>query len=516
MINYIYKNWNASSLLLNHLTLIVIIKLWCTCLFAQNKYDYNWILGYDQNQNKHELINLNFNICPLSVFYSQTALGFSMENANTSISDKNGNLMFYSSGCNIINRKGEIIENGDKISPGVMQDYFCKDDGASPLTQGVIAIPNPGNSDQYYLFNLDMGLPYFQMDSFLGTAPIKLYVQTIDMSLNDGDGKVINKDQVVIEDTFARGNIQASRHSNGRDWWIIVPKSHSNCYFLTLITPNGIQPPIKICDGKYWNDDDYEGQTVFSPDGKKYVRINPKNGLSVFNFSNFDGKLAEIEHIDFPNDTFYTAGVAISSNSRFLYVALRKKLYQFDLNSNIIHSSKILIGEWDGFKEPFATIFYLCALAPDNKIYICGTSSHKYLHIIHAPDSLGLDCRFMQRDIKFDLFNFSSIPNFPNYRSVSTKIECDSIINSSTELIWYNGINIFPNPTFGNIIIKHNYIYNPTYVEIDNLFGMKLLRKKLEGPYEEIRINDFSDGIYFINLISNGNKYYSKKIIKIH
>lgn len=516
MIINIKTNWNASSLLLNQLTILVILNFCCSNIFSQNKYDYNWFLGYDQNQKKHELINLNFNKCPLSISYTQTAPGFSMDNSNTSMSDKFGNLMFYSSGCNILDKNGDILENGDFINPGIMQDHFCNVDGASPLSQGVIAIPKPETLYQYYLFNLDLGLPYFQMDSFLGTAPIKLYVQTIDMSFNNGNGKVINKNQVVLEDTFARGNIQASRHINGQDWWIIVPKSHSNCYFLILVTPNGIQPPIKICDGKYWGDDDYQGQTVFSPDGKKYIRITPKNGLSVFNFSNDDGKLTEIEHLDFLNDTFYAAGVAVSSNSRFLYVSLRKKLYQFDLRAKNIQDTKILIGEWDGYTDPYATIFYLCSLAPDNKIYIGGTSSHKYLHVIHAPDSLGLDCRFIQRDIKFDLFNFSSIPNFPNYRSLTTKVECDTIINSNYKLIWNNDVNIFPNPTFESVFIKLNNIYYPTYIDISNLFGISILRKKLDGPFEEIRINEFVDGIYFINLISNGKKYYSKKIVKIH
>ena len=41
-------------------------------------------------------------------------------------------------------------------------------------------------------------------------------------------------------------------------------------------------------------------------------------------------------------------------------------------------------------------------------------------------------------------------------------------------------------------------------------------KKKLNEQKEEILMNDFTDGIYFISLINNGNKYYSKKIIKVH
>jgi hypothetical protein len=80
---------------------------------------------------------------------------------------------------------------------------------------------------------------------------------------------VVSKNQIAVQDTFARGNIQAIKHKNGVDWWINTPKSHSNCYFLTLVNAQGVQPAQIKCEGTIWNDKDSQGQAVFSPNGKK-------------------------------------------------------------------------------------------------------------------------------------------------------------------------------------------------------------------------------------------------------
>lgn len=41
-----------------------------------------------------------------------------MEGSNTGMCDKEGNLLFYSNGCKVVNAKGEVMQNGDSINPG--------------------------------------------------------------------------------------------------------------------------------------------------------------------------------------------------------------------------------------------------------------------------------------------------------------------------------------------------------------------------------------------------------------
>ncbi|MBK6993679.1 MAG: hypothetical protein IPH31_01645 [Lewinellaceae bacterium] len=247
-----------------------------------------------------------------------------MEGANTSISDETGNLLFSSNGCKVINFQGEIMENGDSINPGLIEDIYCPS-GGSPLIQGVIAIPSPEGDSIYYVFNVDFDQPYLLDTNFLGLAPQRLFYQKVDMAKDSGYGALVLKNQIAVFDTLARGNIQAVKHANGQDWWIIVPKSHSNCYFLVPVTSEGVQPAQLKCVGKIWNDQDLGAQVTFSPDSKKYIRFNAWNGLNIFDFDASTGDLYNPVHIDFSNDTINSiAGVAVSPNSRYLYVCARK------------------------------------------------------------------------------------------------------------------------------------------------------------------------------------------------
>jgi hypothetical protein len=477
--------------------------------YGQVKQDYQWIMGYDQAADP-KIINLDFNFCNNSISQASTIDGFWMEGSNTSMSDTNGNLLFYSNGCYIINKAGEVMDNGEGINPGLIEDIYCPA-GGSPYIQGVISIPAPGSDSLYYIFNLDMDLPYFMVPNFLGVAPERLYYQVIDMTEYNGLGKVISKNQIAIQDTFARGCLKAVRHANGVDWWIIVPKSHSYCYFLTLVTTQGVQPAVLKCEGKIWGDLDLT-QSVFSPDGTKYIRCNKENGLNIFDFNNETGDLSNPLVIDLPNDTFYNGGVSVSSNSRFLYLSARKKLYQFDLHTDDIAASQILIGEWDGFSDPYPTIFYISALAPDNKIYISSTSSHRFLHVIHQPDSLGLACNLEQRGLALPSNNFATIPNFPHYRSQAN--DCDTMASNSKDPILTNTLRLFPNPAKNHITIQTglNNLLSSIYFEVYNLIGQKIKVEEIQNGVP-IDITDINTGIYYY-IVRSKNCTASGKLIK--
>lgn len=423
-----------------------------TPLWGQEKRDFQWITGYDYSGLPDQIISMNFLENPVFVSHLKTVSRFGMEGSNTSMSDTEGNLLFYSNGCKIVNARGELMLNGDGINPGQIQNSFCPY-GGSPNIQGVIALPAPGNDSLYYVFNLDLDLPYLNTNYF-GVAPQRLFYQVIDMTQDSGYGAVTLKNQIAVQDTFARGNISAARHANGKDWWVIVPKSHTNCYFLVLVTAEGVQPAQLKCSGRIWTDNDSGAQATFSPDLKKYVRFNSWNGLNIYDFDNATGDLSNPVQIDFPNDTInYIAGISVSSNSRYLYVSARKRIYQFDLQASDIESSKIKVGEWDGSYDPYPSIFYLSALAPDGKIYISSTSSHLHLHVIERPNCPGLSCQLVQRGLPLPSFNFATIPNFPHYR-MSNEV-CDTTNSTEVIVMGNKALALYPNPTRGEIWINY-------------------------------------------------------------
>jgi len=472
-------------------------------LTAQNKRDYQWIIGGNSGGGG---ILLDFNQSPVEISYQQT--GIEMEGTNTSMCDPDGNLLFYSNGCYIVNAKGEIMENGDSINPGFIQSIFCPS-GGSPLIQGVIAIPSPEGDSIYYVFNLDFDRAYKQDSISFEFAPQRLFYQMIDMAQDSGDGAVVLKNQVAVFDTFARGNIQAIRHANGQDWWVIVPKSHSNCYFLVPVTAEGVQPAQIKCSGTVWTDDDW-AQATFSPNGKKYVRFNVWNGLDIFDFDASTGEFSNPRNIMFPNDTAsYIMGAAISSNSRFLYICARKNVYQFDLQAPNIESSKIKVATWDGYQNPYPTIFYLAALAPDGKIYISNTSSTYNLHVINKPNCPGISCELVQHGIVLPSYNYATIPNMPHYRQ--SYFECDSTLIGAEEIGQVGRkLTVFPNPAT-------EVIYLPLESGKEEVSIFDATGRAVSHPVPtiidgqlSILIRDLPSGLYFICFRTVGNMWSGK------
>lgn len=475
---------------------------------SQDKRDYQWIIGGNGIGGG---IVLDFNPSPVDISLGQT--GIKMEGSNTSMCDKNGNILFYSNGCRIVNASGEVMYNGDSINPGIIQDSYCSSASGSPLRQGTIAVPSPEGDSIYYVFNLDFDLPYLSDPNFNSLAPMRLFYQKIDMAQDSGFGAVVLKNQIAVLDTFSRGNIQACRQTNGRDWWVVVPKSHSNCYFIVPITAEGIQPAQLKCSGKVWTDDDSGAQVIFSPNGEKYIRFNGWNGLNIFDFNNDTGDLYNPIHIDFSGDTInYIAGVAVSANSRFLYVCARKKIYQFDLQSPDINSSKLLLGVWDGYQNPFPTIFYLAALAPDGKIYISNTSSTYNLHVINKPDCPGISSELVQHGIVLPDYNFATIPNLPHYNTLTTSYECDSISSINEWGIRTPSLYGTPNPTSNEITISL-----PTSVQgywlLKDLSGINKHEGIWEGDSMTIRVDGLPTGLYIFQLQIKGGRFLICKVM---
>lgn len=478
-----------------------------------------WVIGDDiyPFDSVGDAILMDFKNGALEISQFQTVGHFSMEGSNTSICDNEGNLLFYSNGCKIMNRRHEVMANGDSIDQSLIQYSWCPT-GGDPLTQGVLALPAVEDECLHYVFNLDFVDTYPIDTLIMSLAPQHLYYQVVDMSRDSGYGEVILKNQIAVQDTFARGNIQATRHANGSDWWVIVPKSHSNCYFLTLLTADGVQSPQLSCSGNIWSDKDTGTHTVFTPDGKKYIRFNWWDGLNIFDFNNQTGELSNPTVIYFPNDIInYMTGVAVSPNSRFLYASARNSVYQFDLEAPDIESSKVLIAEYDGYSNPNPTRFNLAALAPDGKIYISTFSHAANLHVINNPDLPGIACDLVQHGIELPILNYNSIPNLPNYRNQTTPMDCDSIYVSSTEPKRPLEFAVFPNPTDGMITVEGEEYGSDLVFEVHDFFGRVVKRIDLgySSTRHQIPLDGLPNGQYFYCILKDGQRVSTGKFIKL-
>ncbi|MDO8366727.1 MAG: PKD domain-containing protein [Saprospiraceae bacterium] len=402
------------------ITPILLALLLPLAIHAQGKNDYQWVTGYGTFAVHFggTRINFNANEPAFTHFALPYHFGFDIP---CSISDEEGNLQFYSNGCQIINKEHELIENGDDLSPGFFQSIECDNPPYGyDSYQSMTILPRPGHPGRYVYFH-----PTIESDISSG----KILYTEVDMNANNGKGKVILKNQLLRGPHPIEGAFTSVRHSNGRDWWIIIPEESVNVYNSYLLTPDTILGPFS----QNWEDAEAAmyfkagWNVVISPDGKKFARVtltwvdgvNRFNRIFLYDFDRNTGALSNPQVLKVSDPNVYASWAAISPNSRFLYLQIaQNKLYQYDLHAQDIEGSGQLIAEFDGFVTPlgFSAAFHAMALAPDNKIYMCCTSGIQYYHTIHAPDEPGIACDFRQHDFELPTVNNAQMPNFPNFR----------------------------------------------------------------------------------------------------
>jgi hypothetical protein len=121
----------------------LLFVLVATTLGGQSKHDYNWLMGVEQTTDPTFPINcmnlLNFNDEELSI--EKLQVDYPMYLSNASISDNDGNLLFYTNGCDVKDRQHNIMPNGDGLNPGIIHDDFCPDAGYT--SDGIIILPQP-------------------------------------------------------------------------------------------------------------------------------------------------------------------------------------------------------------------------------------------------------------------------------------------------------------------------------------------------------------------------------------
>ena len=429
---------------------------------------------------------------------------------NGVICDANGNLLFYTNGVYIANANDDSMQNGDGLNPSP----FTTDHSFGGLTipQANLVIPYPGDSTKYYLFHTtsdDRGSTY---------AAYFLYYSLIDMTLDNGLGAVVQKNVVVSNDTVIPGRLIGCKHANGRDWWIVQHEYKTGFINKFLVTPYGIDGPLK--QDLLTLRDIYFGQGVFSQNGDKFAYYEPYGGLDILDFDRCTGDFSNQLHIDM-NDSAGAGGVAFSQSGRFLYVPSTRYVYQFDMFSPDIEASKLTVAVWDTFYapfQPFATVFYLAALAPDNKIYINCSNGTDAMHVINSPDSLGSSCDFCQNCIALPAFNHFTLPNHPNYfLGAATGSSCDTVHTEITNLTSsINRFLIFPNPVRDVLYLTQNKSDRITAIRLVNVLGQvnQVVFTSLKNDeYAMIDCSNLSTGMYVLEVVTTRG-VISKKFFK--
>ncbi|MBL0342714.1 MAG: T9SS type A sorting domain-containing protein [Bacteroidetes bacterium] len=359
------------------------------------------------------------------------------------------------------------------------------------------------------------------------------------MNQNGGLGAVVQKN-VQMTNYQASDCVTAVKHGNGRDWWVFFRRFDvvNDSMYRYLVTPSGIEGPFVQNIGT--PTDNGFMHTTFSKDGSKYLVVNYRGLIEVYDFDRCSGLFTNVTNIEnerLPSLFPKYAGNAFSSSGRYIYVSTTDNpdtyLYQFDLLAPVISASKTLI-----YTVQNPSYFGYMRLAPNDKIYCSfnyydGINTYPYtdslnnnfnqnLSVISYPDSAGFACDFTP----FSFYlggneTYWGMPNNPEYDlGPLAGSPCDTLVGISE-----------PQPTIINpqLHIYYHPEWQTTFINASNLSGTKgtieifdvqgklVYREDIQivnGYYtRNFNMTGMADGMYLVNLITEG-KRLSGKLVK--
>ena len=454
----------------------------------------------------------NDSIVSQNVLKLSNSISFASGSSN--ICNYNANLLLLCNGHNIYDSALNLIENGDSITfqTHYLHDYFG---GYSDLEQGSLILPFSNN--HYKVVNLAQSdSEYASQNTTWFYPPDYLLFSDVDMNVNNGAGKVISKRQLIDNGRFAYIGMQAVRHANGHDWWLIKQCFDSLAFYTYLITDTnvvimGLQkfsglPKINIVS---------EGQIMFNNKGNKMIVVNkgvPEcNYLFLFDFNRCTGKLNNHKVIQHPYYTVPEVGNAIDSsmsgccfspNDSFIYISKSGGILQYDLYPKLGDTTWVKIAGLDTSWAVFTSYGNIFP-GPDGKIYISNWNyTSNQMSVINKPNKKGLASEFCPRCLRFDtVYNYPGIggpPNMPNYALGADSSSCWPLSNVQLAMSPNREqLKVYPNPAFGNVIIDVGEL-TKNNICIINTAGQVLYNQIPKTVKTTIDVNQWANGMYFV------------------
>jgi hypothetical protein len=467
--------------------------LFTATLSAQERYEQKWMFD--------NYLMLDFATEPPTVTRNVPPVYLGPGNALSSISDKFGALQFYTSGCSIYNKNDQVMENGDSINSWFILWSQCHF-GFQTISMSNTILTNPADSNQYFVLNMGMDDNNY--------VPQYLYSHKVDMSLNNGLGRVTEKLNIVVHDSLSRGFVTAVRHVNNKDWWVVVPKDNSNCYYIIPVTSEGIGIPQLQCIGIQYGYEGSGGQVVFSPDRTKYARIEPsyvdgaQNGLAIFDFDASTGIFSNPRTFDYAHDYGFAQGVAFSGNSQYLYITSTNKIHQYDTNVADPKTTETLIAEIGPDSLNNIGVPHLMRIGPNGVIYIACLFSHKFLSTINRPNCPGSLCDFKPYNIAFETYNNDGINSLPNFNIPPQSYDC-APISSTIPAVSPKPFTLAPNPVTDILTITTDAENPVTAIQLTDGAGRAVKNWQFQAADRvNISFEGIPPGIYFCRVLSGG------------
>jgi gliding motility-associated-like protein len=310
----------------------------------------------------------------------------------SSMSDANGNLLFYTDGRFVYTATHTLMA---PVSHSL--------GGNISTTQSALIIKKPGAANIYYIFTLpeegNGGFTYSELD----------------MSLAGGNGSITVQNTVLKAGNVTE-KLSAVRHCNGNDIWVAIHELGSNAFYTYSVSSAGVNT-VAIVSNVGRVHTDVHGQMKFNNNGSRIACAVD----TIANPSPYAGK-AYLDLLSFDNST------GIVSNSNALYVNNYQALYglefsqdntkvygtyynlsgvngdnwylvQFDLSAPNILSSAFVVHTVIGGSANEQ--LRACQIARDGKIYVIEHPS-PFISVINNPNLAGAACSYSDNAINVD------------------------------------------------------------------------------------------------------------------
>jgi len=480
------------------------------------------------------------------------------ETTPVTMSDKEGNLLFYTNGNTIVSHDHLVMENGLRLNEGSpASNYNIFGDSTGDWGYDYAAymvLPDPEEDHLFYMVHTYLLFAFFadSVDNGYRYYSDRLMITKIDMSANDGKGRVIYKNKPLYK-AITGNRINAVRHGNGRDWWVLLTNPDVSTYHVLQLNKDSLlqsftqsAPSVAL---KPLDSNDSVGLTAnnhyLSPNGKLLIDGEGRKGFfRLFDFDRCEGTIQFRDTLDFGVAIFNSLDtgshkddiikdgsreICFSPNNRYIYVGGVDGYWQYDLEApdilaSGIHLSGPPIVMEDLTQEPILSQLYIPFMAPgpDGKLYALWRAIH---HVVHQPNEKGLASDFClayeNPPSCLQVPHHLCSPWNPNYRlGAEVGSACDTLSLSKEELANTFGIRIFPNPSSGPIyldITLPEYGNTDVHIEVIDALGQVVHSHRFpDYAYMHIIDSDqWSSGVYFVRLLYHGRQVATERMLVV-
>ncbi len=326
----------------------------------------------------------------------------------SSISNKQGELLFYTDGISVFDKDGNRIRwrnPADSVLAG------GKLAGSASSTQSALIVPQPecrGCETIYYVFTTN-------------DVTKQLSYTIIDMRGNRGKGEIVEANVPLHGGSTER--VTSVQNPTDSTYWVVTRDTASNNYRFYRVTKAGVVEagPARPLGTPNLTNPQSEGYLKFSNDGKKLAIVipgPPRNFVEVYDFNDSTGATSNKVTIDLGPSPPRAYGVEFSPDGTNMFVSLTgdsagtvaSQIVRYNvgrMDSTAIARTKVTVDSTKGVR--YGALQY----APDGKIYLAIENSGS-LGVINNPDSttvVGID--FVRDGL--DLDGKRSLLGLPNF-----------------------------------------------------------------------------------------------------